>query len=391
MPSGRIRVAIVGAGTISPLHLRAYRSMADTVEVVALVETDPARREAAGREHSIPTYSDLDGVLAGDGGDLIDVCVPPIGHEDQVVTALEAGATVVCEKPLAPTLVGIDRIEQVAAKHPGRLATVHQYRMMPEIREMVRLRDSGKLGDLLFGQFVHYDRLEGGPIGQKSWWGNWEMGGGGVGMTQFIHQLDLMCVLFGRPLEVAATMATLSAPIESEDTLSATVRFEKGAIVGGSATMAAQRLEFRIDVIGRRGSVHYPWALHVPGKAGRASDRVAGLRSWAGTSSALPAKGLRKARRTMGLGEFVESKHTAFLRSLIQAMRAGRPLPVPPEEARRPVELCTAIYASALSGTPVGLPVSPTSPFYGGLTADAYRRGLETRQTEKAAAGEGWA
>jgi UDP-N-acetyl-2-amino-2-deoxyglucuronate dehydrogenase len=341
MPPGRIRVALVGAGTIAPLHLRAYRSMAEAVDVVALVESDPVRREAASRVHAIPAFSELAGALEGDV-DLIDVCVPPIGHEDLVIAALEAGRSVVCEKPLAPTLGGLDRIEKVAGNHPGRLATVHQYRTMPEVREMVRLRDSGKLGDLLFGHFAHYDRLAGGPVGQKSWWGEWEMGGGGVGMTQFIHQLDLMCFVFGRPVEVAATMATLSAPIESEDTLSATVRFEGGAIVGGSATVAAQRLAFRIDVIGSRGSVHYPWALHLPDRANRTSDGVARLRSWAGTDSSLPAKALRKARRTIGLGEFVESKHTTFLRSLIQAMRAGRPLPVPPDEARRPVELCTA-------------------------------------------------
>ena len=184
-------------------------------------------------------------------------------------------------------------------------------------------------------------------------------------------------------------MGTLLATIESEDTLSATVRFEGGAIVGGSATMTAQRLGFRIDVIGSRGSVHYPWALHLEGQAGRAFDRVAGLKEWAGTSATLPAKGLRKARRTLRLGEFVESKHTTFLRMLIQAMRANRPLPVPPEEARTSVELCTAIYASALSGTPIALPMSPGSPFYGGLTADGYRRGLEKRQVETAPVREG--
>ena len=387
MPSSRVRVAIVGAGTISPLHIRAYRSMADAVEIVAVVEMDPARREAAGREYSISTFPDLEGALAN-AADLIDICVPPVGHEDLVIAALEAGKWVVCEKPLAPTLDAIDRIYQIARKYPGNLATVHQYRAMPEIREMVRLRDSGRLGDLLFGQFIHYDRLEGGPIGQKSWWGDWRVGGGGVGMTQFIHQLDLMGLLFGRPIEVTATIGTLSAPIESEDTLSATVRFEGGAIVGGAATITAQRLGFRVDVIGSRASVHYPWALCEEGHTGRTFDGVAELKDWAGTGTTFPAKAIRKARRTLGLGEFVESKHTTFLRMLVQTLRANRPLPVPPEEARTPVELCTAIYASALSGTPIVLPMSPSSPFYDGLTSEVYQRWREKRQAEMAQLGK---
>ena len=71
-------------------------------------------------------------------------------------------------------------------------------------------------------------------------------------MTQFIHRLDLMCLLFGRPVEVVAMIGTLGAPIESEDSLSATIRFESGAIVSGAATMTARRPSFRIDVVGAR-------------------------------------------------------------------------------------------------------------------------------------------
>ena len=54
------------------------------------------------------------------------------------------------------------------------------------------------------------------------------------------------------------------------------------------------------------------------------------------------------------------------------AMREGAPLPVGLEEARASVELCTAIYASALSGRPVKLPIDATHPQYRGVTADDY-------------------
>ncbi len=76
----------------------------------------------------------------------------------------------------------------------------------------------------------------------------------------------------------------------------------------------------------------------------------------------------------------MNTNHAAFLRSLVEAAIDGRPLPVPPEEARRPVELCTAIYTSAISGEAVSLPLSPDSPFYRGVSAPDYRTAMEQRR-----------
>jgi predicted dehydrogenase len=387
--ASRVRIGIIGAGIISRVHMRAYTAMADSVEMVALVETDPARREAASRQHSIPVLADFGAVLENPAIDLIDICTPPATHEDIVLAALASGKYVVCEKPLAPTLAGIDRILELARDHQGRLATVHQYRTMPEIRQMIRLRDAGDLGDLLVGQFSRYDRVVGGPADWKGWWGEWKTAGGGVGMTQFIHYLDLMCLLFGRPVEVAGMMGTIASSIESEDTLSAAVRFEGEAIVSGSATMAGRiQPGFRVDVFGSRGSVHYPWALHAEHRGGgRLSDLMTSWRFRMNGSTNLLARGLRRARRSLPIGTRAESNHAKFLKLVVDAMRAGRPLPVPPEEARRPVELCTAIYASALSGRSVTLPLSPASPYYRGISAAAYRGAREGRGPQQSIGG----
>ena len=388
MAAKRIHVAIVGAGVISETHLRAYAALGDSVEVVALVESDPARRQVVERRYpSIPAIPDHLQVLEVLAVDLVDVCTPPANHEEIVVAALQAGKLVVCEKPLAPTLEGIDRILPVAHANPGRLATVFQYRMMPEIAEMLRLRDEGVLGELIFGLFADYDRIEGGPIGAKSWWGAWNTAGGGVGMTQFIHRLDLMCLLYGRPVEVTAMVGTLAASIESEDTLSATVRFEGGAIVTGSATMTAWRQGFRIDVLGTMGSVHHPWALHLADGADRAgATSPAASRALRAKARTNPAgRVLRRARRAVRLGGEVPTNHARFLRELVDAAAHARPLPVEPEEARRAVELCTAIYASALSGAPVDLPLSPDSPFYRGISTSDYLEATRERPSPRRA------
>jgi predicted dehydrogenase len=61
--------------------------------------------------------------------------------------------------------------------------------------------------------------------------------------------------------------------------------------------------------------------------------------------------------------------HTPFIRSFLQAVRRGDPAPVPPGEARRSLELVTAMYQSALLGGSVTLPLDRTSPLYDGMDA----------------------
>ncbi len=179
-----------------------------------------------------------------------------------MVDALEAGKFVICEKPLAHTLESADRIIAVAKKHPGKLSTVYQFRYLPEVQRTLWLRDHGRLGKLLFGRFHRFAKFEAParpakdgkpakPAKKRSpWWGQWQTAGGGVVMTQLIHEIDLMQHIFGRATEVTATMETLREAIESEDTCAATVRFESGAMVSCQGTMTAQRSSHGFDVIG---------------------------------------------------------------------------------------------------------------------------------------------
>ena len=65
--------------------------------------------------------------------------------------------------------------------------------------------------------------------------------------------------------------------------------------------------------------------------------------------------------------------HRPYFEAVLSALDQGRPLPVPPEEARGAVELATAIYTAGLSGETVRLPLNGSSRYYAGVTDDAYR------------------
>lgn len=367
-----VGIGIVGAGRIFEQHAIACISLGGRARVLAIADIDEARVQKAAGQYSIPfAADDYRSLLDRSDIDVITVCTPPVLHERVVVDALEAGKFVICEKPLAHTLESADRIIAVAKKHQGKLSTVYQFRYLPEIQRALWLRDHGRLGKLLFGRFHRFAKFEaparpakdGKPAKsakkRSPWWGQWQTAGGGVVMTQLIHEIDLMQHIFGRATEVTATMETLREAIESEDTCAATVRFESGALVSCQGTMTAQRSSHGFDVIGDRASAHSPWTLESMDTSWRDESLHVVLEAY-------PLAETPANKHAAG------SAHTPYMADVVAAILEARPLPIGPEDARASLEICTAIYASALSGRPVTLPLDHTNNCYAGLTTAVY-------------------
>jgi UDP-N-acetyl-2-amino-2-deoxyglucuronate dehydrogenase len=380
-----VGIGIVGAGRIFEQHAMACNSLGGRARLLAIADIDEARLQKTAGQYSIPfAAADYHSLLDRNDIDVITVGTPPVLHERVVVDALEAGKFVICEKPLAHTLESADRIIAVAKKHQEKLSTVFQFRYLPEVQRALWLRDHGRLGRLLFGRFHRFAKFEtparpakdgklAKPAKKRSpWWGQWQISGGGVVMTQLIHEIDLMQHIFGRTTEVTATMETLREAIESEDTCAATVRFENGGLVSCQGTMTAQRSSYGFDVIGDRASAHSPWALESLDTNWRDESLRAVLEAY--PLAEPPAT--KNAR---------SSAHTPYLADVIGAIFEGRSLPIGPDEARASLEICTAIYASALSGRPITLPLDHTNNCYAGVTTAVYDGRQRHRRKSSAA------
>ena len=380
-----VGIGIVGAGKIFEQHAIACNSLAGRARLVGIADIDEAHLQKAAGKYSIPlAVANYRVLLDRQDVDVITVCTPPVLHERVVVDALEAGKFVICEKPLAHTLQSADRIIAVAKKHPGKLSTVYQFRYRPEVQRALWLRDHGRLGKLLFGRFHRFAKFQAPakpakdgkpakPAKKRSpWWGQWQTAGGGVVMTQLIHEIDIMQHIFGKATEVTATMDTLHEAIESEDTCAATVRFASGAMVSCQGTMTAQRSSHGFDVIGERASAHSPWALESLDTDWRDDSIRAVLE--AHPSPLMADKSAESCA------------HTPYLADVVAAILESRSLPIGLEEARASLEICTAIYASALSRRPVPLPIDRTNNCYAGVTTAVYDgRQRQNRKSNTAA------
>jgi predicted dehydrogenase len=369
--------AIIGAGVIYRDHARAYTHLSDRVRMVGLADIDAARARAATQQFSIGlSTADYRELLAREDVDLVSICTPPNLHEEMVSAALEAGKYVLCEKPLAHTLAACDRIIEIANRHPGRLSTVYQLRYSPEAQRTVWCRDNGVFGDLCFGRFSRYATLDEAQK-KKGWWGKWSVAGGGAVMTQCIHELDLMLHFMGPARRVHASIATLGNAIESEDTFSATIELESGAVATCYSSLAGNMpFSFRWDVVGRKATTQFPWSLTTRDRktAREVAAELGRLFPGGSRPVGIAGKLTRRILRKIGHGAAASgpSQHTAYVRAVLDAMDAPEPLPIGPDEARRSVELCTAIYESAILKRPVELPLTDSGRFYNGVTTADY-------------------
>jgi predicted dehydrogenase len=125
-----IRVAVVGVGDFGRNHVRVLRELPD-VDLVGIVDANPARAAAIAQEFSVPILKDLD-ALAG-RVDAATVAVPTIDHARVGSRLLASGIDVLIEKPMAASLAEADQLIATASRHNRILQVGHLERFNPGI------------------------------------------------------------------------------------------------------------------------------------------------------------------------------------------------------------------------------------------------------------------
>lgn len=129
-PSGKVRVAVVGAGDFGRNHARVYRELAQA-ELVGIVDTDAARAAQAASEFATKVFPGIES-LAGQV-DAASVAVPTVEHSRVGCRLLELGVDVLVEKPMAASLAEADELLAAASRTRRVLQVGHLERFNPGI------------------------------------------------------------------------------------------------------------------------------------------------------------------------------------------------------------------------------------------------------------------
>lgn len=334
------RAVLVGTGSIGEAHVRAVEATAGRVTLDAAVDIDAARVNDFARRHGIPkTYTNFATMLREEHPDFVLVATPPAQHAAMSIAAMEAGAWVLCEKPLCGSLAELAKITAAEDRTGCYTACILQMRFASSTAHLLRLSDKGQLGRPLVGvcnTLWYRDNA----YYAVPWRGRWETELGGPTMGLGIHAMDHFLHLFGDWRSVRAVAATLDRAIEVEDVSMAIVTFANGAVgsIVNSALSPRQETYLRLDYQ-------------------RATVELTHLYAYSRDNWKLtpvpPAQDDNLLQAWQSFPPDVGSSHGAQLCAVVADRDAGRrPLTSGPE-AHKTLELLTAIYKSAFTDTTV--------------------------------------
>jgi len=191
------RVAVVGLG-IGHSHVAGLLQPPALAEVVALCDHNRSRLRRVGEEFGVAArYAEFEEMLEKEKPDAVVVATPNDLHAPVAVAALEAGAHVLCEKPLAHRLDAAREIAVAARKRRRFVMLDLSFRFTGGARTAKRFLESGRCGDL-YHSSTYWARTRGIPT-----WAQWfftaARSGGGPVIDLGVHRIDLALWFLGEP------------------------------------------------------------------------------------------------------------------------------------------------------------------------------------------------
>ena len=346
-----MKYALIGCGRIATNHVTA--AVNNNLEIVAVCDIVPEKMEEILAKHnladdkSIKRYTDYKQMLEENEIELISIATESGKHAAIALDAIDAGVSVIIEKPMAMNIADAEEIIKRAAEKNAKVSACHQNRFNVAIQEVRKAVEGERFGKLSHASInVRWNRNKG-YYEQAPWRGTWEEDGGCL-MNQCIHGIDLLRWMMGdEVVEVyGATRQQFHDYLEAEDVGVAVVKFKNGAIgtIEGTTNVYPQNLEETLYLFGENGTVK------VGGKSTNTID-VWDFKDE--TAEDQKNKGLEEETSNVyGNG------HTSLFADVIEAIKEDRAPYVDGVAGRNALEMVLAIYKSQKEGVPVRLPLT---------------------------------
>ena len=348
----KLKVAVIGNGGISGVHLRGY-SLNPDVEIYALCDINEERLNRRGDEYHVDParrFTDVNEMLAACPEiEAVSVCTWNAAHAQCAIAALNAGKHVLCEKPMAMTVEEAEAMQAAAEKNNKLLMIGFVRRFGNDCAIMKDFIDNGYFGDIYYAKAT-YLRRKGCPGG---WFGDKARSGGGPLIDLGVHIIDLCRYLMGNPKPVSVYGATFNklgnrSNIKSkagyisqtkekedifnvEDLATAMIRFDNGSVlqIEASFSLNIEKDEGVLQFFGTKAGAKLDPELTIYSEM---NDYMTNVKL--ANSTALSFDGLFENE----INHFVE------------CVRTGKPCRNPAQDGVTLMKILTGIYKSAETG-----------------------------------------
>ncbi len=342
-----LRFGLIGCGRIGIRHARLLSDISGA-ELAAVCDIKAERAEKFAKEFNVPFYSDYLKMVETEHPDTVNICTPSGMHAEHAINCAGKVPNIICEKPMALKLADADRMIETCASKKSRLFIVKQNRFNLPIIKLREALDHGRFGKLYLATVrVHWRRMQD-YYDMDDWHGTWAMDGG-VLTNQASHHIDMLQWMLGPISNVFAMTDTMLHKIEVEDIGVALLKARSGAvgIIEATTNTSPEDLEGSINVYGENGTVEI---------GGFAMNRIS---TWkfdrmTDEDGRIATEFNQNPPDVYGFG------HRAYLEHVIDGIVNNKQGLIDGFEARKSLEIITAIYESAETSRMITLPFTPS-------------------------------
>ena len=250
-----VRIGLIGAGAISQVaHLPVLSRMRGAT-LVALCDNDGPKARALADRFGVPdVFTDIDDLLDFDELDAVVIATPNHLHEPHVLAALAKKVHVLCERPLALTGRGVERIIAAATRVDRKVMVGNNHRFRSDVQMLERFLRGGELGKIAGMRTGAYQIAK--P--SAGWRHRRAASGGGACLEHGLPLLDLALWLaeFPDPIRVSAHVDRPRGASAVEEAMLVHLECEKGVSMSFDITWSYVGEEDRwwFEVLSTRGT-----------------------------------------------------------------------------------------------------------------------------------------
>jgi UDP-N-acetylglucosamine 3-dehydrogenase len=317
------RVAVIGIGSMGKNHARVYSELPEA-ELVAVADSDQKLVAATAEKYNTIAYTDYCEMLEKERPDAVSVVVPTALHEEVGIAALEAGAHVLMEKPIAATVDEGQRLIEKACAVDKQLMVGHIVRFNPAMQALKQKLANGDLGRI-FQVFCR----RAGPFPAR-------VRDVGVVVDLAPHDVDVMRFLIGADPLRAYAETEQRIHTNHEDLLWGLLRFPDGVVGSLEINWLTPTKIREVLVLGERGLFRVDdltQDLYFYENAQVNGDLWAALKTLKGVSEGHMIR--------FAIQRFEPLK--AELQAFLGAIEAGKPVPVSGDDGLAALRLALAL------------------------------------------------
>ncbi|GAC1566279.1 MAG: Gfo/Idh/MocA family oxidoreductase [Ktedonobacteraceae bacterium] len=340
MSENKVRVGMIGMGSIAYMHEAGYTDPGDNSEIVAVCDVE----EELARDRAIPyqakVYTDYHDLIADPNIELVDIAVPHHLHYPIALDALQQRKHVLVEKPMAMKSEQALHLINTALAMSVKFTVAENTHFVEAYREAERMLQARPLGDIRLVR-TYIAGSEAVRIkSRSSWVGSPE--NSGVLLDSGVHSFYLLRWLFGGVRDIQAFASKIMPESLVDDNTITFGHLANGALFECTLSCAIEApWTERLEIHGSRGSLIVDQLTNPP------VTHFQGVNDVEGTPvNSVPYEPL--AWKYLSI--------IAEVQDFVQAIIEDRPPLIDPLYGYHAIQVVEAAYQSISTGSLVTLP-----------------------------------